>query len=58
MNAKILSDKVNSVKGGNHTINVTSLGRDSYGRQAAPDRHQATVRNNKSKTIVDCKDPA
>ena len=67
MNAKIVSDKVNSVKGGNHTCGVNSLGRDSHGRQVAPDRHQATSRNNKSKTKatwnvsnsdVECKDSA
>ena len=52
MNAKIFSDKVNSVKGGNHTCGVTSLGRDSHGQQVAPDGHQATSRKNKSKTIA------
>ena len=52
MNAKIFSDKVNSVKGGNHTRGVTSLGRDSHGRQVVPDHHQATSYNNKSNTIA------
>ena len=52
MNAKIFSDKVNSVKGGNHICGVISLGRDRHGRQVAPDRHQATSCNNKSKTIA------
>ena len=52
MNAKIFSDKVNSVKGSNHTSYVTSLGRDSNGRQVATDCHQVTGRNNKSKTIA------
>ena len=40
------------MKSGNHTCGVTSLGRDSNGRQVVPDRHQATSRNNKSKTIA------
>ena len=38
------------MKSGNHTSGVTSLGRES--QQVAPDRHQATSRNNKSKTIA------
>ena len=52
MNANIFSDKVNSVKGGNHKCGVTSLGRDSHGRQVAADRHHATSRNNRSRTIA------
>ena len=52
MKAKIFSDRVNSVKCGNHTCGVTSLGRDSHGRQVAPVRHQVIIRNKESKTIT------